>query len=76
MSTRLSANVQAHEKANKELAKAQSALEKAQHGMLHYSSDERFELMFRVHRRTEQGAAHWQGVPVRHQRASATTPGH
>jgi hypothetical protein len=34
MSIRLSANVQAHEKANKELAKAQSALEKAQHGKL------------------------------------------
>jgi hypothetical protein len=76
MLTRPFIDVQAHEKANKELAKAQSALEKAQHGKLHYSSDARFELMFRVHRRPEQGAAHWQGVPVRHQRASATTPGY
>jgi len=32
MSTRSFVDVQAHEKANKELAKAQSALEKAQHG--------------------------------------------
>jgi len=32
--TRPFVDVQAHEKANKELAKAQSALEKAQHGKL------------------------------------------
>jgi hypothetical protein len=46
MSARPFANVQAHEKANKELAKAQSALEKAQHGKLTKSNDNRSQLMF------------------------------
>jgi hypothetical protein len=46
MLTRPFANVQAHEKANKELAKAQSALEKAQHGKLPEFNDNRSQLIF------------------------------